>query len=388
MVEDENVPQIVTKIEYGGATTLRVCTVLTAGSEAPIEVDVSPIEDQREEAVGDVPTTDDIALTPFETDVMFTCHSTNRRFTWTSGALYPSVGGSHRIEAGQSQQLRLDEVFHVTYNLRTNAIRVLAHNLYSISRHVLKDLGTVRLVSESGGGYRCEINLAGVLVTDTETLPYSHSGSSITTITEHDSLLTPQSQVPTLGNDPNFRASYNEATNRWTLSWDTFEYAFRNGKAVDVQAGTLNADNGTGKYFVFLDIPVNLWNTQNAINLQGTSLMWSKNLVDEYGNNALYKLRMGFVNILSTSRSILPELGFYESATYTFNASHINAGTITGDLIASGAIITRYLEAGNAVTADKVATNAIQADKIAGLGGFVARSSTSSTGTSDPLQLI
>ena len=71
-------------------------------------------------------------------------------------------------------------------------------------------------------------------------------------------------------------------------------------------------------------------------------------------------LRMGFASFSSNSANVRPELVFFDSAVYTFNASHINAGTITGDRLAAGAITARELEA-DAVTADKVASNAINA---------------------------
>ena len=207
LVDDVDAIQLVTSIEFAGSPGLMVCTTRTSGREAPIEVDIQPIDIQFDNSVAGIPTTDGLTLTPFETDVSFVCHDTSRRISWNSGTLYPASGSSHKVLAGESNPLVLDRTYHVAYNLQRQIIHVFAHNLFNANRHILKDLGTVRLVSDGSGGYRCEFNLAGAMVTENAVESYVHSNSSTTIVTEHDTLTTPQNQVPTLGNNPNFRVS-------------------------------------------------------------------------------------------------------------------------------------------------------------------------------------
>ena len=238
-------------------------------------------------------------------------------------------------------------VFAVTYNLESEEILLLTNSHYQmLEESRLDKLGSIEVrAKESGTGYDCISTLQGFTVTDTRITPLATSGSSVTTIVAHDSLLTPQGQTPTLGSEPNFRAVYSSTNNRWELRWDSFNYGFRNGKTINVASGSLYADDGFGKYYVFLDVPVITWDLQSTINLPSTALQMSKDLLDEFGTNVLYKLRMGAFEISSNVASDIPEVFFFESAVLQINASHINAGTITGDLIASSAIATRHLEA-------------------------------------------
>ena len=378
-VGDSGSPQIVTDIEMSIVKgSIPEVTVATIGSESPITL-ISPIvEDNNADfETVNLPSPTNSFMTSFTTDIDFECDTSSNLFEWTQGTITERNGNEYEVTSSGHTTLTPNRTYVVAYVPSTKSISIwLLNNFFLVAGKYIR-IGTINIKNGV-----CILDLPGSKVTEDDIVTLNHAGSSTTTIREHDTLQTPQLQTPTLGNDPNFRTSYNSSAGRWELSWDTFEYDFRNGKVIDIQGGTVAATDGSGTYFAYIDVPVLSWDTMNAINLQSSALKISKDLTSEFETNTLYKIRLGSMEVFPGNVNA-PSLIFLGSATVAINASFINAGQFTADRIGTGAIVTRTLAA-EAVTTDKLAADSISADKISGLGGFVARSSTSSTGTSDP----
>ena len=87
ILQDDNVPQLITSIEWVRGTIARKCILTTTGREAPVEFAPIPIDVAEDRATAGLPVAGDLSLSPFETTVVFNCDENTGTFSWTTGVI-------------------------------------------------------------------------------------------------------------------------------------------------------------------------------------------------------------------------------------------------------------------------------------------------------------